>query len=177
MAEKTFDRGGYRPPRGYTKTHPPFEPNNEIALKHGAFSETKIAPVAKQVVTQAIETVAWLEAPEYGAALNAWARAEARCELLSVYLDQHGLLDDEGHPRPATKLMLSLERHAAECRGRLGLDPIARAKLEQAMSTTARNAVDVQAELARARELRLQAEARQNAQEPPGDVNAQEDGQ
>ncbi len=108
---------------------PPFEPGNETARKHGAHSSTIVEPRARAVLA-ALEAEApvWLHAVDR-AALEAWARAEARCGILRDWVDERGLLDPKGKPTGAAELLLRCERQAADLRGRLGLDPLARARL------------------------------------------------
>ncbi len=146
------------PARGYK--WPQAWPGNDLALKHGAHSDSRIEPVAADITAHAIEAVPWLQAPEYAAALAAWSRAEARCALLADYLDEHGLLDEKGDVRPAADLVVKLERQASEARSKLGLDPISRAALERNLTTSARGRVDMAKELAEGRRLRLAAEER-----------------
>jgi hypothetical protein len=150
------------------------QPGNDLALKHGAHSEAQIAPVAAVSVAEAIDNVPWLDRDEYSAALNAWARAEARCDLIQDYLSRVGLLDDKGKPRPAAELALRLERQAAEARARLGLDPASRAAIERSLSASARDRIDVAGELAAARRIREQREAEMAAPEPSRQVAEEE---
>jgi hypothetical protein len=76
-----------------------------------------------------IPEASYLSAPDYGPAVLAWARAEARCIQLARYLREHGQLDRSGRPRPASEYGIRLERIAHELRSRLGLDPRSRAAL------------------------------------------------
>ena len=55
--------------------------------------------------------------------------AEAQLQLVMSWLDEHGPLDTDGAPRPATSLLSRLEAHARELRNDLGLSPVALAKL------------------------------------------------
>lgn len=149
------------------------EPGNTLAQKHGAWSDRAIAPVQAAIIEAATELVPFLDDPSYTPALQAWARVEARCRLVADYLDEHGLLDPEsGKPRPAADLSIRLEKQAADARARLGLDPTSRARLEASLVGAAKDRVDIGAELARGRELRLAAAARlQDAQEQPDDAD------
>ena len=124
-------RGGRppRPARGYS--WPTATPGNEIALKHGAYSAARVDPVAAELVETAKSAVAYLAAPEFEAALQAWGRAEARARLLAGWISENGLLDAKGKPRHAATFLVTCERQAAEARARLGLDPTSRAKLER----------------------------------------------
>lgn len=98
--------------------------SNSAALRHGAWSPRKVDPLAEELVQMALVGAAYLGDPSYAAALYAWARAEARVQLLAEYLDEHGPLDEHGSPRPALDALVRCERLAGEQRVRLGLDPL-----------------------------------------------------
>jgi hypothetical protein len=57
----------------------------------------------------------------------AWT--EAQLALLGAYLDEVGLLDEDGQPRPAANRVDRLEARASTLRSELGLTPLALAKL------------------------------------------------
>jgi hypothetical protein len=110
---------------------PPFEANNRAALTHGAFSAREVEPGARELLLELEREIPeWVERVDTQAVL-AWARSESRAQLLRTYLDQHGLLDSKGRPRPAADLLLRVEAQAARLRSRLGFDPASRAKLRQ----------------------------------------------
>jgi len=118
------DKGRSRLAKGHT-----------LSRTHGAWSASKVDPVAEQLVELAVESAPWLADGLYGPAVLAWARAEARCQVLADWLDEHGLLDDEGRPRPAAEAATRLEKLALTHRQRLGLDPTARAGLEATLTS------------------------------------------
>jgi len=164
------------PARGYS--WPLFtsesERGNMKAAKHLAFSERAIAPVQAEIIETATELIPFLDDPSYVPALEAWARVEARCRLVADYLDEHGLLDPDGKPRPAADLSIRLEKSAADARARLGLDPTSRARLERDLSVGQRARVDTGVELERARAIRVRAEARmvgEASPQPPDDAD------
>jgi hypothetical protein len=115
------------PARGYSWE--PFRPGNTVALRHGAWSPRKVEPLAAEYVETVAGSANWLrdcDAP----AVWAWARTEARVQLLSEWLaDRGGDLDDEGTVRPAAALLDRLEARAESLRARLGFDPLSRARL------------------------------------------------
>lgn len=121
------DDPDYRPARGYTWE--PFKPGHTLSMRHGAYSPRRVDPVAAELVEYAVEVAPYLADPGYALALHAWADAEARAQLLRAYVDEHGLLDEKGRPRPCVGDLHRFERRAAEARTRLGLDPLSRAKL------------------------------------------------
>lgn len=67
--------------------------------------------------------------PLFAPTVSAWAYAEAQCQLVRQYLDQHGVLDDQGEPRPSVAFLERIEKRAANLRGELGLSPTAWARL------------------------------------------------
>jgi hypothetical protein len=115
------------PARGYS--WPPFEQGNAVAERHGAHSERRWRPIAERLASDAVIESPWLGRPSFRAAVAAWSIAEAQCVLVDRYLNDHGLLDDKGVPRPATALSDRLHRRAQHLRSQLGLDPSSMAKL------------------------------------------------
>lgn len=122
------------PARGYS--WPPFAAGHELSLTHGAKSERRWRPLAERLEAAAVDHAPWLARPAFRAALRSWAKAEAQATLVADWLDEHGLLDEDGEPRPAATFALRLEASAAARRQRLGLDPMAFAKLLQTFSAT-----------------------------------------
>lgn len=115
---------------------PPLQPGHELTLHHGAYSPRRVDPLAKDLVELMLADPAlgYLTAPAYRPELWAWARAEARVQLLEEYLD--GRAGDESVPDPGDERVRSAElalhraeARAASGRNRLGLNPLARAKL------------------------------------------------
>lgn len=115
------------PARGYS--WPPFEPGNVAALTHGAWSPRKVDPLAREILVATAQHVDWWTPADQTSAW-AWARAEARVQLVTEWLADHGgTLDDDGTVKPAAELLLRLERTAQSLRSVLGLDPLSRARL------------------------------------------------
>ncbi len=110
-------------------TRPPFEEGNVAALHHGAYSPRKVDPLAAEILAQTRQHVTGWRATDE-ASVWAWARTEARIQLLTEWLaDRGGDLDDAGAVRPAADLLTKLEARAESMRGRLGLEPLSRARL------------------------------------------------
>lgn len=108
----------------------PFTPGNEAGLRHGGYSPRKVDELTRSIVESLAGVADYLERePAFAASVWGWARAEARLQLVSEWLDENGLLDAKGRPRPAAALVVKLERQAQEARDRLGLSPLARARL------------------------------------------------
>lgn len=139
--------------RGYS--WPPFEKGHELSLRHGAYSPRLVNPVAQALVDGALadDDLAFLRAPCHRFALNAWARAEARVQLLTAYLEKMGSVEEaitdreeseseEVHSKGRSKRISKSKRVAAalemldraetraeKTRTRLGMDPLSRARL------------------------------------------------
>jgi hypothetical protein len=131
-------------------SRPPFEAGNEMATRHGAWSERRVDPVAAQLVEGLLERRPDLA--KYPEALLGWSRAESRCLLLESWFAERGLLDEKGQPTASERLLASSERLAMSLRERLGLDPRSEAELANAQADAARSVVDLDALRARGRE-------------------------
>jgi hypothetical protein len=108
---------------------PPFRPGHAVRKTHGARHPATIDPIAAEIVAEAVEAAPYLNEVGYRATLHAWAREEARCRLLSEYLDREGLHDQDGRLRPAEQAMHRAEVRASNLRKELGLTPLSRARL------------------------------------------------
>jgi hypothetical protein len=113
--------------RGYS--WPPAEPGNFLALKHGAKSPRIVDPLAAEIVAEAVADAPYLDQPKYRATVMAWAREEARCRLLSDYIERVGLVDDQGNVARAEGALHRAETRAANLRTACGLTPMSRARL------------------------------------------------
>lgn len=122
--------------RGYTWA--PFEPGNEIATRHGAYSPRRVDPLAAELVDQALADVdlGYLTAPGYRPAVWAWARAEAQVQLLAEHVERLGLDFAEAAVSAAYAALDRAERRAERGRARLGLDPLSRARLGRDVTAT-----------------------------------------
>lgn len=120
----------------------PFAPGNQAALHHGAWSPGVVEPIADRLLADAVAEVPYLAEPRYGPALRAWARAEAQAQLISTYLEERGVLDDEGSPRPAEAALHRAETRAATRRNELGLTPASAARIGRDLAA-ARGGLDL----------------------------------
>jgi hypothetical protein len=139
---------------------PPFEAGNRAAEKHGAYSERRITPLAEQASSELVEAAPWLNAPAFASAVLAWSRVEAQVALVGAWLAETGPLDSDGKPRSAAEFLVRLERLAADLRGRLGLDPASRARIERDLAAGVRD-LDLTSQLAEGRRLREAHEPRE----------------
>lgn len=114
---------------------PPFTPGHELSTKHGAWSPRKIDPLAAEIVAGLLadDAVAHLRASRFAAAVQAWAVAEARCQLLAQWCDGMSIQQAATPPKPGTSAPLEVlrkwEATALTHRSRLGLDPLSAARL------------------------------------------------
>lgn len=122
-------------------SRPPFEPGNELAVTHGAWSVRKLQPAAAKLLEglRLDDQVAYLRQPAYGPALAAWAQAEARVMLIEVWVDampmQAQTESKQGQTSPL-ELLRKWEATASTHRARLGLDPLSRARLGRDVAAT-----------------------------------------
>jgi hypothetical protein len=120
------------PARGYS--WPPFQPGNLAALKHGARSPRILAPIADQLAASLAQVAPWTSAVSFQGTVASWSWAEAQAVVLRAYLDEHGLVDDDGQPHPAAGMLERVEARLAGLRGQLGLTPLALGKLLATLS-------------------------------------------
>lgn len=115
------------PARGYSWA--PFTGGNRAALRHGARSPRTIQPLADKIARKLTDAAPWTATPTFAPTVSAWAWSEAQAMLLRAYIDEHGLLDDDGKPIPATDALERAEGRAARLRIELGLTPSSWSKL------------------------------------------------
>ena len=125
---------------------PALQEGHELSMRHGAYSERKVSPVAERFAETALEQVDYLRDPSYSPALWAWARTEARIEILETWLDENGMILDDGSVAGAANLLARFEAQAAKQRERLGMDPLSRAKIRQMTASTAIDIAQLMAE-------------------------------
>jgi hypothetical protein len=139
----TVARADFGPPRWPGDTRPPFAPGNTAAERHGAWSERRVAPVAQELIDGLLEQAeadpqfAHLKTPVFRPALRAWARCEARIEVLASWLEDRtsgalpGDLDADDAVRPGAELLRRLEQQALRHRTQLAIDPASFARLRR----------------------------------------------
>lgn len=144
----------YRPPK-------PYEPGNLAHLKHGADSARVIEARAVRVRDEILEVAPWLDHPEYAPAVARFLRAEARALLI------HENIVKISSERGADKVPVrqweqatAADRLAAQLGQTLGLDPIGRARLQQAAAGAELTTATLADVLDRGRAARLAAERR-----------------
>ena len=122
-------REGRAPAPGASGSWPPFTIDNEAATTHGAHSPRRVASLAAEVGRELPRTAPWTRSEAFARARLSLAWCEAQLALVRGYVDEHGVLDDEGRPRPAAMFLDKLEARAGTLRGELALTPASMAKL------------------------------------------------
>lgn len=98
------------------------------ALRHGAHSAIHLRPRAAEIAAQLNEIVpARASADEPAIALASIVLAQV--ESISSWLDEHGVLDGRGQPRPACRHFGTMVNSAARLLRDLGLTPTSRAAM------------------------------------------------
>lgn len=132
-----------RPARGYTWE--PFQPGHFLSTRHGAYSDRLVGPRALEIAQAMADDGAlpvYLGEPRYRPAVLAYATVLARIERLEQYLESNAAegipqeLEADGQVKAATGLLMALERAADRHRDRLGLSPLAAARLGRDVAAT-----------------------------------------
>jgi hypothetical protein len=132
------------------RTRTSVEPGNGLAVRHGATSaaivDMKVPPMVAKI-EETLSAAGWLETTDAFAVQRA-ARLLARLMLIDAYLDGldgvGGLVDAKGRPRGCWRLYLTLEKQFAQACDRLGLNPVARASIRQAVASGTRDGLAAQ---------------------------------
>jgi hypothetical protein len=143
---------------------PPFQEANEAALAHGARSERHVGPLAAQIAQDLLtdpDVPPHIREPMFTASVQAWARAEAVCQLLWAWLEERDVMagltaatttvEDEERTKGKTRrksvsrsvasvidTLRRYEVHAANLRSKLGLDPASAARVGRDLALTRR---------------------------------------
>jgi len=140
----------HRPARDPGGPPVPYQPGNLESVRHGANSQRLVDAAAQHYLVEARRMLgddipAWITPGMFQRSVMAWARAEARCDLVHAWIATHGELDPDGNPWPAARFLSDLEASAARRRSELGLDPTSRAKLGRDIASTEADLVDLAA--------------------------------
>jgi hypothetical protein len=120
------------PARGYS--WPSFAEGNFAALRHGARSPRVLQPIADQLAAGLVQVAPWTSAESFQGTVASWSWAEAQAVVLRAWLDEHGLVDDDGQPRNAAAMLERVEGRLAGLRAQLGLTPLALGRLLATLS-------------------------------------------
>lgn len=111
----------------------PYEPGNTAHLVHGGDSERMIEARAVEVRSMLLVVAPWLDVPEYAPAVARFLRAESRSLMLHEHIVK--VTDTAGAGKVSSRLWeqaTAADRLAAQLGNVLGLDPLGRARLQQA---------------------------------------------
>lgn len=122
------------PARGYAWAQ--FEPGNTVRLTHGARSERVIAPLTAEIANDLMREHERLRSPLYRESVLQYARYLAQIEVLEKFLDEHGDIDSDGKVRNAAEFRLKVSKAATNLADRLGLTPLANARLGKDVAST-----------------------------------------
>jgi hypothetical protein len=128
---------------GHPPRHADFEPGNQHAVVHGLFSARRAEVVAARVdeiAEQVAITYAWT-AP-YPDERASYARALVDEADAWAFVDSVGVFDDDGRERPAVRTAEKFAARASRARARLGLNPMAAARLMSLISGIVRSHPD-----------------------------------
>jgi hypothetical protein len=107
----------------------------------GAFAR-QVRPVADEIARELTEAAPWTARPAFNGALRSLAWVEAQAVLLRRWIDEHGLLGDDGQPQVVVTLLQRLETRASTLREELGLTPQALARLLSSLASVATAGAD-----------------------------------
>ncbi|MGA9315926.1 MAG: hypothetical protein WBV77_15010 [Solirubrobacteraceae bacterium] len=143
------------------KERPPFEPGNDVALRHGAYSERAIAERAEQVHGELLAVAPYLDEPRFIPAVQRYLSAASREALLDEHIRTVTAEKGAGAvPARAWEQATAAARLAAKLGSDLGLDPIGHARiraLSAGAEATESSLTDLAAE---GRRVRIAAEQR-----------------
>jgi len=120
---------------------PPFQPGNQLNLRHGAFSPARTDPIAHGFINELVSdpATAYLGQPRFSAALWHWASAQAKVQLLSEWVDGMEIQDAADSDKGKTSALELLRKWIATAQtqaARLGLDPLSAARLGKDVAST-----------------------------------------
>ncbi len=124
-AKKPAKRAANKPAHG---TRPPFEPGNELSLRHGAYSPAKLAERAEVVHASLLAYAPWVAEPHYAPSVSRYLEATAREQLA-----HQALIGMEPGAKGFTRLLetaTAASRLAWLYADQLGLTPTGHAKLK-----------------------------------------------
>lgn len=124
---------------GYHPLRPDFEPGNDLAVTHGAYSEKIVAPAAAAVQAELQASgPQYLSEPMFGPILRLTSRAVAKSELISDHLESMPLEKQLMPPKPGTAAPVETDRkasaHAMLALSKLGLTPDTAARMARQMT-------------------------------------------
>jgi hypothetical protein len=125
-------------PSRVTRTHPPYEEGNTMAVRSGAWSPRLITETMEELrpeLQRLVDLAPWVRPLDEHALID-YLRDLARLERLERWLADHGDRYPDGHKRAGElrdrdlREVASLRRRCMDHRARLGFEPAARARLD-----------------------------------------------
>jgi hypothetical protein len=113
---------------------PPFQPGNQLAVTHGAFSARRTDPIARRLIEEVTTdpSTSYLASPKYHAMLWQWAQAAAKVEVLSEWVDTMAIqqaADSDRGKTSALELLRKWMSTSMTLADKLGFTPAAAARL------------------------------------------------
>lgn len=109
--------------------------------EHGAWTAYVIDPMAasilawvKQRIDEPGSPIEFLREVQFEPLLDKWARAEARRMRFEGYIQQFGELDERGNAHRLMDQLVAWEKRSTSHAERLGLDPLALAKIRRELA-------------------------------------------
>ena len=128
---------------GWTGEHPlrpPFEPGNDMAVTHGAYSPARVAPEAERVLDELIPEGApdYLRNPMFGPAVRLAATRVAQAERVARHVESLPMAEQMEPPKPGTSAPIEMSRKmdvaALGALATVGLTPVSAAKMTKALT-------------------------------------------
>ncbi|MAU81874.1 MAG: hypothetical protein CME34_08385 [Gordonia sp.] len=126
----------------------PFKSGNLAAVKSGAYSPRIVEPLADAVYTDLVEQHPRLRDPLYAVMVRDFARTLVRVERMEERLTD-GDLDADGQPVPGSVSLLRYRKHLMNLADRLGLTPLANARLGKDTAAAQFDVAKLMAEIAK----------------------------
>jgi hypothetical protein len=125
----------------FERQRPPFQPGNQLAVTHGAYSVKRTDPIARRLLEEIASdpTTSYLASPKYHAQLWQWAVAQARVEVLTDYVDGMDLQDAIDSERGKVSPLDLLRKWMTTAQGlanSMGFTPAAAARLGKDVAAT-----------------------------------------
>lgn len=106
----------------------PAQPENRLALRHGAYAAVRI-PARAEEIAEGLREIVPASSPSDDPTIRLAAIALAQVETVSAYLAERGIVDAEGNPAPVLRHFGTMMNTAARLLDRLGCTPTSRASL------------------------------------------------
>ena len=148
----------------------PAEPDNKLAVSHGAYSPVMVAAKADELRPMVMKAAPWTTAPEFAGTLELYVRTLATALLGLEHIAK--VTEEKGYGAVPNRLVESVNamtNTAMRAGTLLGLDPRAKAQI-QALTASTESSLAGLAQLAqRGQAIRERRDAALNAADTPSD--------